>query len=370
MITRYVFSHPEGDIPVTPVEAQRPLKMDTEKDHPFLTLGDYFQAIETVFLRHQYFFQQQGRTPIESLIIRSEKHGGLYHVVCLEVSFHLNRLKYGLLTAVSRMAKRWLVQEYETITLLNKSLNPSFLPQTFFIDRVDHRRGNQAETLKMALVEWFEDYHEWHVSMDPGSGQGYGLRLWDQKKGKRLLADHETFEIFRQASRILILYYNAESGNAISHWHHAAGDFIIQIKDDQIDVKLTAARRYEPFITPGEGIHPSVGLLYIFLDLTIRMRLDRWDGVGETVWMDDVVLKGTIRGFFDALMEKEAAGTLRVMSIRDFIELLKVFSKDEFRKMFNPLMNFYHTENLKEYVVIKENLDKHIEVLYQQIQII
>jgi len=68
-------------------------------------------------------------------------------------------------------------------------------------------------------------------------------------------------------------------------WHHAAG---ISCKEHWgvVDVRLTTARGYEPLVIfiEDQDINPVMALLYFFLDLTVRMRLDRWEGVGEIVW--------------------------------------------------------------------------------------
>ena len=45
-------------------------------------------------------------------------------------------------------------------------------------------------------------------------------------------------------------------------------------------------------------------LLVFFLNLTIRMRLDRQDGIGEIVWADDIAIKGTLQGFLEGLALK------------------------------------------------------------------
>ena len=33
--------------------------------------------------------------------------------------------------------------------------------------------------------------------------------------------------------------------------------------------------------------NPMIAMIYFFLDTTVKMRLDRLDGVGETAWVDD-----------------------------------------------------------------------------------
>ena len=49
MIIEYLFSSPEGDISLAPEDLARPFLITPSEHHPFLTLGDYFEAIREKF---------------------------------------------------------------------------------------------------------------------------------------------------------------------------------------------------------------------------------------------------------------------------------------------------------------------------------
>ena len=44
-------------------------------------------------------------------------------------------------------------------------------------------------------------------------------------------------------------------------------------------------------------------MLVFFLNLSIRNRIDRLDGVGEIVWSDNISVEGTLRGFLKGLSQ-------------------------------------------------------------------
>ncbi len=376
MITQYVFSQPNGDISLTPAHIRRAFKISPDEEHPFLTLGDYFKAIEKFFNRNRTFIlsntqntplhQQTDTSDTQKLLIRSEKHGALYHIASLEISTCDNNYKFALNTALSKETQEWLSHEFNVITFLEDRMKLPYLPKAYCIDRIDCG----AETFTMALMEWFEDYHEWHISADDKNPGNHKICLWDQKRGHRYLSKTAAFDIFRQASKILTLYYDTETFHTIRPWHHAAGDFIVQRNGGKIDVRLTTARKYQPFITflDKQEVNPITALIFFFLDLTTRMRLDRLDGIGEPTWINDIALEAAIRGFFEALVNKEAGKNLHIILVKDVLQLLKNFNREEYQRFFLPLMDFYNAKSPGDYALIKKNLDGHINTLYLKIQ--
>ena len=52
------------------------------------------------------------------------------------------------------------------------------------------------------------------------------------------------------------------------------------------------------------------GWSFFLLGLTLHMRLDRFDGVGEVCWAGPDALAPTLEGFFQALLTGEKSGNL------------------------------------------------------------
>jgi len=388
MEIKYLFSSPEGDISLEPVEdpvfggedLARPFLLTPSEPHPFLTLGDYFEAIRAFILKDQgkrlvYILKERlnreiGLDSIHKILIRSEKHGALYHLASVEVLVDDKQMKLAVSTAVSVKGKGLLTHEYEMLKYLNSSLRLPYLPNVHLIGEVKCKAGNRkSETLHMFISEWFEDYHEWHLSIDENDNC-QKICIWDLKNGNRYVSREEAFEIFRQMSKILTLYYDPDDFRQIYPWHHAAGDFIVRTRNTKIDVRLTTARKYQSIMDyfSEETINPMIAVVYFFLNLTVRMRLDKLDGVGKTVWAGDFCVNAITEGFFDAIKVMEAEGGYPLGRAEDLCSLLKSFGEEEVKNLFNPLHNWYQEGDPADFSVIQANLRSHVNLLCHALQ--
>lgn len=388
MIIKYLFSSPKGDISLGPVEdpvfggedLARPFLITPSEHHPFLTLGDYFNAIRRFILKDQgkrlaqvlkeRLNREIGLDSIKKILIRSEKHGALYHLASVDIFVDDKQTKFAVSTAVSVKGKGLLTHEYKILKYLNSSLRLPYLPNVHLKGEVECDAGNgKHETLSMLLSEWFEAYHEWHISMDENDGK-QKLCIWDFQNGNRNASKEEAFEIFRQASKILTLYYDTKDFNQIYPWHHAAGDFIVKTRDRSVDVRLTTVREYQSIMNyfSEETAKPMTAIVYFFLNLTIRMRLDKLDGVGETVWAEGFCVNATTEGFFDAVRIMESEGRYHLGRPKDLLSLLKSFGEEEIRGLFHPLVDWYQEGDTAEFRVIQANLRRHVNLLYHALQ--
>ena len=378
MIIQYLFASPEGDIPLTPDKISTPFKMTLIEDHPFLTLGDYFENIRDFLLEDigplmALLREQLNRTivfeDIKRLLIRSEKHGALYHLASAEIFIAGQSVKYAVSSAVSEKGRAWLHHEYNLLRYLRALYNLNFLPEVYFIKEMNLQSGTRKASISMFLGDWFEDYHEWHLSLDPRD-RSQKIRIWDQKRGHRFASREEQFEIYQQAARILSLYYDTREFRQIHPWHHAAGDFVVKCSARTMNVKLTTARGYKPFINPlkDEKIDPFIAITYFLLNLTIKMRLDRRDGTGEMAWAADDSVEATIGGFMEAIKMMEMGKRFDMGTVKDLLSLLKSFNRGELYKLHKPLLEFFRDEAPMDFSVITKNLNDHINKVYQVIQ--
>ena len=129
---------------------------------------------------------------------------------------------------------------HEVLEKLQQIFKPSYLPMIY-----DKGEESIQPDLKafMFLAEWLEDYHEFHFS-DLYDGKSR-IRVWDSEDNHLFLSKLQAQELYRQASRILTCYYNVETYEQIFPWHHAAGDFVVKIEKENLDVKLISARQYD-----------------------------------------------------------------------------------------------------------------------------
>jgi hypothetical protein len=379
MIVKYLFSSPNGDIPSGPKRLLTPFKMTPSENHPILTLADYFSAIKDFIFKDPKnvlipsLDEELGKTvvptQIHKILIRSEKHGALYHLASVEIFIEHQSVKRAVSTAVTEKAKRWLSREYDLLEYLGDTFKLPYLPKVHFKGDVDCNTKNGKTTLSMFMAQWFENYYEWHITMDK-KVKRQRICIWNMEEGYRLASKKESHEIFRQASKILTLYYDTKNFRQIYPWHHGAGDFVVKTKDGKIDVKLTTARRYEPIMASLEEaqIHPLVAMIYFFLNLTLKMRLDKMDGIGEIAWAEDLSVKAATQGFFDALKIMEATGRYNIGKIEELFNLLNSFTQKELYKLFNPLLELYRDEDPDDLAIIERNLKNHTKELYQIIQ--
>lgn len=379
MNIQYFFSSPQGDIPLEPAHRALPFKMTPTQEHPRLTLGDYFDALGQFLLKaggedllhllekklsHAIAFDQ-----IRAIRICSEKHGTLYHIARVEIRVDDRVYPFAVTSAVSPEARAHLARETEVLQSLERSFDFDYVPKVFYRDAIALQTGKGKVDLSFYLGQWFEDYHEWHHRFDD-KGMCHRVCIWDQNNGHRFASNHETFEIFRQASRILTLYYVPGTYCQIYPWHHAAGDFIVRAREKGIDIKLITARGYAPvMVFPEDGkSDPFIALIYFFLNLGVKMRLDKADGLGALIWAEDPVLEACIRGFFQAIGLMARQGRYGLGPVGDFLDLLKSFDSEEITRLYQPLLGFYREEEPEGYPIIKRNLENHTHSLWKVIQ--
>jgi hypothetical protein len=363
MIVQYLFSSTEGDVSLDEKTLNRAFLLNPFEEHPFLTLRDYFQSIERFILGASLFSD-----PIDDLLIRSEKHGTLYHVASVEITGHGARKKIAVSTAFGEQRKGLLLREYETMKHLNEQFPYGSIPEVYVASEALCSNAKGSESVIMSVAQWLEGYHEWHLAMDQDGKRA--LLIWDMEKGSRTASIEEGRSIFRDASRILTLYYDPETYRQIYPWHHAAGDFVVKGSGPEIEVKLTTARNYLPLISfPKKADSNRVTALVAFLlNMVVQMRLDRIGGVGEPIWAQEEFVRPCLEGFFRALATKNAEGRGEWKEASDLPALLKRFSKEELHALHAPLMESYREEKPEDYKLIENNLEGHIATLWQALR--
>ncbi len=255
-----------------------------------VSYGDYFTAIRNfleqgrseIIIRavSQHMHREVTSQEIEGIRIFLEKHGEFYHPARIETMLHGTAISFVLNVAISDAGKSYIQREYDLLKQFNEDFPFSFLPKVYGQGCVAIA-GNE---FGIFLGDWFQGYNEFHISLDP-SDEKYKIVVWDYVNGNYFLTTDQATNLYQQASRILTCYYNVETFEQISSWHHAAGDFVLKCRNDKIDVKLITVRQYRPmFENNGINKDPNAelileALLVFFLNLTIKMRLDRLEGI-------------------------------------------------------------------------------------------
>jgi hypothetical protein len=340
--------------------------------------GDYFNAVQNFLEQNrseiiiravsQHMHREVTSQDIEEIRIFLEKHGEFYHPARIETMLHETAIPFVLNVAISDTGKSYIQREYDLLKQFDEDFPYSFLPKVY-------RQGCVSITgneFRMFLGEWFQGYNEFHISFDP-SDEKYKIAVWDYINGNYFLTADQATNLYRQASRILTCYYNVETFEQISSWHHGAGDFVLKCRNDKIDVKLITVRQYQPmFENNGINKDPDMelimeALLVFFLNLTIRMRLDRLDGVGEIMWSDDTSVDGILKGFFESLALKPPNVSLTGPLIDCFRNHLLSCSQSDLFGLSQAMVEAYNPQ-APEIPAIKKNLKRHVKILFNAIK--
>ena len=346
-----------------------------------ISQGDYFLAVRSFIETNDFktistVLEQTFKTRVTPADITGiqaclAKHGEFYHPARIEVAAGAQSATFVINVAVSDAGLETVQDEYRNLKILNDKFTHSFIPRVYHCAELETAGGQK---LGLFLGDWLEDYHEFHLSADP-SGAVADMLLWDGADSRSALSTAQQTEIYRQAARILTYYYNVETFEQIFAWHHAAGDFIARIEKNAVDLKLITVRRYVPLLknqsrleSGGADVEVMLQTLLIFLlNLSIRMRLDRLDGVGDIVWADRLSVAATLEGFFEGLALKPSISSLPDTIERCFAYFLSITSEADLGDLCRSVAGRFD-RRAPETVIVRLNLEEHITALQASIR--
>ncbi len=362
-----------------------PLRLDTLIKHDghdeSISHAAYFMAAQT-FLEANSFeviiraaSRQLDRdvktSDIAEIRVRLEKHGEFYHPSRIETVVDQQQLFFVLNVAISETGRRFIETEFHLIDRLNTEQPLDYLPQVYGFGRAE---GVNGENFAMFLGQWFDGYHEFHTSFDPVDKM-LKIMVWDDSRGRFFLSIEQNKMLYALVSKILTGYYNLESFEQVFSWHHAAGDFIVRVENEKLDVRLVSVRRYKaifgdqnntqiPIVDPQRILQ---ALLIFFLNLSIHIRLDRLDGIGEIVWSDSLAVEATLVGFLEALSMKPDIPSLPDSPMACFAAYLTSCSQEDLIDLTGAIVNRFNPR-MPGLSVIKDNIRPHAEALYAAVQ--
>jgi len=373
---RLLATTPQAEVPVEVVRSTIPLPAGPHgrEGEPDLLYGPYLEAVHHMLVKDDYqkLFKALGSRlnrvvtaeGIDCLEIKVEKHGACYHVARVDVSVAGQKVPFAVNVAATSEAREQLNRDFRLLEMLNNRYDNKVLPNVYFKGAGFYReRGKPGKWLHMFVAEWFRGYHEFHLHRDDASGSKRIL-LWDLDSGSRYISQDQCLDFYRQAARILTLYYDYHNFRQIYRWHHAAGDFVLKVNKRKVDVRLITIRNYGAVVdfSSRKRAAKLLGLIIFFLHLTIQMRIDRLDGVGQVVWAEDHCLKGTITGFFAGLTEGNKRDRKGIPSAGEIRDLLRRFSKDEWLQFLVEMLGSYKFSQ-EELSLLRHHGDNHMGCL-------
>ncbi len=374
---RFLGSSLLGKIPLTGLDPQTIIPLErpgTGKASGF-PLAVYFQAIQQVIEKGEYggllgalstrLDRKVTIQEIKEILLFSEKHGSDYHPARVEVCLSDQVIPLVMNVALTDRGRLVLAHEFGVLDELNRKPARSYLPQAYFWDEAEVASVQEGQlSLPMYLAEWLEGFHEFHLSRDPADGE-QKLVLWDSARSDHYLPDRTVKDIFREIAYIVTSYYDLETFAQIHPWHLAAGDFIARLAEDSVEVRLVAARQYGPLIGPPD-LPREEALLFFLLNLSVRIRLDRVDGVGEVAWATDHCLRPMLEGFFLALKEKSGRGEIPDEFLSYSRGYLKSQTLEDLEGLFPALVDSVNP-SAPDLPVIRMHLDEHIRDVFSQL---
>jgi hypothetical protein len=361
-----------------------PLRLDTlmkqDGDGESVNHAAYFRAAQRFFEADSFevitravsrrLNRDVAATDIEEIRICLQKHGEFYHPARIEIVAYQKQLSFVLNVAVSETGRRFIEAEFHLLNRLNSEQPHPYLPQAYGFGRTVSNGKNFA----MFLGQWFDGYHEFHISIDP-SDKTTKIMVWDDARGRFFLSAEQTKILYARVSKILTDYYNLASFEQIFSWHHAAGDFIVKVENEKLELRLVTVRRYAAIFENQHKTQSASGnpqrilqaLLIFFLNLSIHMRLDRLDGIGEMVWSDSIAVEPTLIGFLEALSLKPDVSSLPDSPLACFIAYLASCTEGDLIDLTAAIVSRFNPQ-MPGLVVVKNNLRQHVETLHACIQ--
>lgn len=334
---------------------------------PGPTYGKYLDGIKELLLDHADLLlgavtQSAGKSgEVDRYDIIVEKHGSDYHPARVRAYLGGDQISLVANVALTERGLTRLASDFHWLDYFAHHFRRRFVPRVHFLTESSRNAGDSGNpVLRMFVGEWLEGYHEFHLTRREERDE-HAVAVWDAERGHVALSSDGARELFRKAAFALTYYYDVSDFREVFPWHHAAGDFVVHANAEVTDVKLVTVRQYGPRVVfPNALPENRVTACLLFLaNLTIRMRLDRLDGIGELAWADETCVDCTIKGFLRGLREQIAEGRCDTDFFRLVAETLENMSLADWVELFRDSIDSYD-QDAPDMPIVRENLVEHI----------
>ncbi len=364
----------DGSVPFTPtmLRSYVPLERPTGSNElSTITYRAYTAALQRFVIRQGEYLSQilsaNGRdNRIEKIDLIVEKHGPYYHPAHIVVNEDLHLV---LNAALTETGQGLLRNEFDNFRRIHRKISTDLIPKMYLLDSETLGDSNDSTSLMVVMIgDWLKGFHEFHLSAD-STRDYYRILLWDMDQGYTFLSDRQSEQIWYKAAYILTNFYDVKTFEEIFPWHHASGDFVASVMNEEPELKLITMRQYAPRLEFHEySPENQVTAMIVFLaNLSIRMRLDRLDGVGEIAWAPNFSVEPTLKGFMNGLRRKHEDRKCDERFIDVFSNTLKQLSPSELTKIFQAVVESYDSK-APDIPIIDNNLADHIFSVHKAIQ--
>ncbi len=377
---RFLHSSQQGRVPFQESELGSPIPLSRpragKQNSSALTYATYLTAVRRFIEENWDQFVHllndcvclEGEN-VSHIDIVAEKHGSEYHPARVFVGGATSRASFVVNVAVNEKGRGRLMGDFQLLRELGSQFPRTFVPAAYFAGEVSvHREGDSPVDLSMFVGEWLDGFHEFHLSFDEAN-KSLATVVWDTDLGYRVLPIPECESLYRQAAFILTYYYDPNRFREIFPWHHAAGDFVVSQLNGGLRVKLITVRQYA---TRPIGAHDSPenrlrALMLFVANLTVRMRLDRLDGVGGMAWANDHCVNATVLGTLDGLVAKIQDEMCDSALLDAFLAAAARMSPEDVAHLIAEIVEC-DDQAAPDMPVIRTNLADHILLVYRCLQ--
>jgi len=344
-----------------------PLPADRAYEEAGLCYGHYVRAVEAVLEKEE---SRNGCGLLAALFpdtpcglcsahVEILKHGHFYHPARMTLATDAEEISLVINLAVTPAGGACAEQDY---LLLEKLAHRSeALPRVYALDSV----AVDGHRVVLFFGEWLEGFHEFHQTRKAGVDQ---VVVW-AGGDHAFLSRNDEISIYRQAAEILTRLYDPLTFELVQPWHHAAGDFVVNIDGEAPKVRLITLRQYTPMadVQDPEAEELLEGTLFFLMLLTIRNRLDRYDGIGEVAWIGEHSVSATLDGFFDGVAHLEDRGPL-AGPFGPWVErYLAMHTQEEFQETALAVVSSFNPQ-ASEVGAIHDGLAEHVGFFYRAVR--
>lgn len=335
-----------------------------------LSIGEYFDACVSFLSQDNDHILKTGLSvqmdksvasnDIAHISVYLEKHGAFYHPLKLVVQLtNQMNVQFVINGAVSNKGLAVIEQESKLLMKFYQSGHHLYLPQVYGSGWIETPKG----VMGFFMGQWLDGYKEFHLTQKDGEDQ---IVVWESDGTCSYFTMDQAGPIYKQAAKILTDLYHAQTGEQAFPWHHAAGDFVVKYENDRFDVKLITIRGFHSFSEfepdpENHGAHILPSLLLFFVQMALRIRLDRLDGVGDYVLVNEDILPEVMTGFLTSLDEKSENSGLEDLK-KLFVEFAAQFDLEQWKEITENVVQSYPSPPDEKALLIK-NITPHCKII-------
>jgi hypothetical protein len=322
---------------------------DAGGDAPGMTYGAYLEALREALEKDGAALVREAvrtrlgdaaENSLEEIAVTPVKHGAFYHPARVDVKTGAGVCRFAANVAIAEPGLSCLAHETGVLRALEAFRPGPYAPKARGAALAEAaREDGTRQPVAVLLTDWFSGFHEFHLSGKTGAEEGLGVRIWDKGHTGRFLDPREEAELYWSMAFVLGYYYDLGTSGQVLAWHNAAGDFVVRAARGRVEARLVTARHYGPLAGGGDDAEEALflGLMATLANGTLRLRLDRLDGVGELALAEARAVWPAVLGFFAGLA-RAFSETASGEPLNPFLKHLKEQTEEDWGECLEALL--------------------------------